>query len=222
MTKSKEDGAGKEKTPVVAGVKRGSGEAAKQTELQKRIDRLLNPQDYKDGIVPDWNTITADNSGAFTIDELVSLKPFKMEDMTAMVAFRAPEKILRSVQRIKEQSGATYDLLSDLHRDIYALGLLIMAERYGDILGGEIIIERAKNRVLQGKQIDDIVRRLAEQLMQEGDADTLGDFQAFMEHVQKMPLKVQERYITAMEMSPLLANLRRRMVEIAKREEDDA
>ncbi len=204
-----------------AGVKRGSGSKSREEQNEFRIDRMLNPQNYEDGIIPDWDTTGKGEGEPLTLEDYVNLKPFKMEDLNTTIAFRAPDKLLRAAQRIKEKSGGVYDLMSDLHRDIYVLGLILMSERHEDILGGEIVIERAKSRVQLKKEIEDSIRRLGEQLLQENESDRRADYLAYVEFVRRRPIKIQEMYLTAMETNSLLAELRRRMVEQAKAEDGE-
>lgn len=193
----------------------------REEELKRRIDRMINPQNYADGVVPDWSNITKEDEGYFTIEDLISMKPFRVEDLNTTIAFRANDKVLRATQRIKEKAAGSYDIISDLHRDVYMLGLIIMTQRYEDILGGEIIIERAQSRVRMIKDIEDQVRRLGAALLQEPEEERRTDYFAFIEMMRKKPYKIQLQYTSAMERNALLAELRHRMVEQAKKEEEE-
>lgn len=202
---------------------KNSGKRSKEAEINLRIDMLLNPQNYSDQKdVPSWDTIQdGDEQGKlFSLEDLVSLKPFKMDDLNTTIAFRANDKILRTTQRVKERAGDAYDIMSDLHRDIYVLGLIVMTQRFEDILGGEVIIQRAISRVRQIKEIFDQVRRLGETLYSEPLSDQRADYLAFMEQVRRYPYKIQLHYIAAMEGNPMLAELRRREVAQARRDEE--
>jgi inorganic pyrophosphatase/exopolyphosphatase len=186
-----------------------------------RIDMLLNPQNYPEGTAPTWETIKdPDEEGKlFSVEDLVNMKPFKMEDLNTTIAFRANDKVQRACQRIKERAGDTYDIMSDLYRDVFMLGLIFMTQRLEDILGGEMVIERAMSRARLVKEIFDQVRRLGELLYNENESDRRADYLAFIEMVRKKPVKIQEHYIAAMEGNPMLAELRKRQMEQARHEE---
>lgn len=193
-----------------------------RSEIEERIDRLLFPAKYESDPTPKWETEGTNADVQITIDDLVNMRPAKMEDLKVMIAFRAPTFIKRAVKRIQERSGSVYDIESDLTRDIFYRGLIFLAQQYEDILAGEIIIDRSQKRLQLFKDIEDQVKRLGDTLVRQPVEDQRADYLAFMEMVKKRPQKLQLHYIREIENNSLLAELRRRMIEQAKREEEDA
>lgn len=208
----------KEKKPE-GGPRRGQP----KEELDERIDRLMFPAKYENDPTPKWETEgTNADAGQISLEDLVNLKPARMEDLKILMSFRAPTFIDRATKRIQERSGGIYDVKADLMRDIYYVGLIFVASRYEDILAGDIIIDRAKNRVQQFRDASDQVRRLGETILQEPPEDQRADYLAFMEMVKKRPQKLMLHYIREIENNSMMSELRRRMIEQVKKEEEDA
>lgn len=199
------------------GPRRGPSKKSHSEVINDRLERLLNPRKYNEP-AQDWDLTEPKNP--LTLDDFISLKPFKMEDLKEMIAFRAPDKVFRTAQRIKEKAGGVYDIMSDLHRDIYFLGLMIMSERYTDILGVEILIERAKDRVESLKLIDDQVHRMALMLANENEKDQRVDYVVFLETIKGYSVRKQEAYAAAVDKEPILAALRKRMAAQAEHQEE--
>lgn len=204
-----------------------SGKRSREQQTEERIDRLLNPQKYaeedQEKGPPSWDTEKDLPEGEkFTLEELVSMRPFRDDDpLETQIAFRSSSKLLRGVQRIKERAGPAYDIMSDLHRDIYMLGLIIMTQRFEEMLGGEVLISKALGRVKLGQEIVDQVSRLARAIYEEDESDRNADYLAFVQFIRTKPYIIKVKYVTAMENNPLLSELRKRMTDLMSKSEHD-
>lgn len=180
--------------------------------LDGLIQRVLAPVDLS-GSDP-WKI---EEHERLTLEDYVSMKPFKMEDHNSLISFRINEKVLRAVQRIKERSGGIYDLKSDLERDIFMVGLMVMAERYEDIFASEIVVERMQNRELLLREVNDQIHRFTQLLFKEGETEQRADFFLFMESLAKKPPKIQDLFMTVIKTNPFMVEMLRKMNAAEKR-----
>lgn len=189
----------------------------KRSKSRKHLDglisRILNPSADPTAADP-WKI---EEHERLTLDDYISMKPFKLEDHNSLISFRINDKFLRTVQRIKERSGGIYDIKSDLERDIFVLGLMVMAERYEDIFATEVVIERMQSREALAKEVTDQIHRFAQLLLNENEAEQRGDFFFFMESLGKKPPKIQELFMAAINKKPLMVEMLRKMNAAEKR-----
>lgn len=148
-----------------------------------------------------------------TLEDLIYLKPFTMEDMNSTVAFRANDKMMRAFQRLREASGGVYDIMSDLYRDAATIGLLVLSERHRSILGLEIVISRAENHQLLKEEAADYVLRLKEALRPLDTAMKKSHFRQYMENLSERPRWYQEIHIEEMKTDKSLSSLLSEMEE---------
>lgn len=211
--------------PGSPGIVRGIRPSDQQAEVEARLDRLMNPHRYKnEKYSADWLTIVEHPGDPLTLDQLIAMKPYDSEDPKSVtMAFRGDTKMFRTAQRIFERAQSVYDIRSDLYRDIFYIGLMVMSERWQDIMGPDLVLERARVRHQLEKEIQDQVRKLTESLANEMDESfKISIYEDFIEAIRATPIKAQARYISIMEMSPMLAQLRRRMIDKAKEDESNA
>lgn len=185
--------------------------------LEDLITRVLNPA----ADLTEKDPWKIEEGTKLSIEDYINMKPFKMEDHNATIAFRINEKVLRAVQRIKERAGKTYDIKSDLERDVFVLGLMVMAERYEDIFATEMVIERMRNRIEQAKEIGEQLHRFSQLLHNQKEQEQRADFFLFMESLAKRPPRIQDLFMQAIQLDPLMLEMLRKMSDAEKLHGDE-
>lgn len=142
-----------------------------------------------------------------TLEDIIYLKPFALEDLNSTVAFRANDKMMRAFQRVKEASGGVYDILSDLYRDAAAIGLLVLSERHKSILGPDVVISRAENHQRLKDEAEETIQRLRDALKPMGEEMRTIYFRSFMEAINERPRWIQETYLEEIHRDKILEDL---------------
>jgi hypothetical protein len=142
-----------------------------------------------------------------TLEDLIFLKPFAMEDLSSTVAFRVDDKVMRAFQRVKESSGGVFDILSDLYREAAVIGLLVLSERHKSILGLEVVISQAKNHQRLKEEAADTALRLKEALRPLSPEMRKIYFHNFMLAMEERPQWIQETYLEEMRDDMMLSEL---------------
>jgi len=183
-------------------------------QIQKNIQKFLEhkPDDKKNP----WDTEgkgLAPGGELLTLEDLIYLKPFTMEEMNSTIAFRTNDKVMRAFQRLKEASGGVYDIMSDLYRDAAMIGLLVLSERHKSILGLDIVISQAEKHKWQEREAADKVLRLRDALKPLKEELRRAHFTRFMDYLAERPRWNQEIVLNEMRNDVMLAELLKTMEE---------
>jgi hypothetical protein len=211
-------GAGRRKQQIDAAGKKGmddalskieeSADKTRQGAVQKNVDKFFEHK--KDEKKDTWTTEgkgLAPQGELLTLEDLMYLKPFAMEDLNSTVAFRANDKMMRAFQRLKEASGGVYDIMSDLYRDAAAIGLLVLSERHKSILGMEIAISRMENIQRLKEEAAATIKQLKAVLWSIDEEMKLTHFKTFTEAMMERPAWIQEMYLSEIRKDPVLSKL---------------
>lgn len=148
-----------------------------------------------------------------TLEDLISLRPFTLDELGPQIGIRISEKMLRSFQRIKENCGGAFDIMSDLYREALAIGLLVLNERHKQVLGIEIVISRAKSHQTTLEEAKRDVRRLKEAIQPLSEATQLGYFKDYITYLDEKPKWAQEAHLEEIRNDLFLSNLLRKLQE---------
>jgi hypothetical protein len=168
----------------------------RQAQIQKNITAYLDPK--KQGSKAPWETEKgglAPEGEPLTLEDLIYLRPFTMEDMNSTVAFRVNDRVMRATQRVREASGGAYDIISDLYRDAYVIGLLVLGERHKSILGLEMVISRAEKHERTLEEAHDTVSRFKTAIRSKDPEMQKIYMRDYLEKLDQRPRWIQEAHL---------------------------
>lgn len=191
-----------------------AAENERQGQVAKNVAKVFDKREQKKPTP--WETEgkgLGPEGELLTLEDLIYLKPFSMEDLNSTVAFRANDKMMRAFQRVKEASGGVYDILSDLYRDAAAIGLLILSERHKSILGPDIVISQAEKFQHMRAEAVEKVQRLRDALKPMGEELRRTHFINFINSINERPRWIQETYLEEMRGDKVLGELLKSLEE---------